>query len=63
MGFSENTEAIIRGMAEIRLEKKIMYATGFNNFSVMKISLGTHIINVDSLCPPLAVMKAKHIDT
>lgn len=29
----------------------------------MKISLGTHIINVDSLCPPLAVMKAKHIDT
>ena len=29
----------------------------------MKISLGTHIINVDSLWPPLAVMKAKHIDT
>ena len=27
----------------------------------MKISLGTHIINVDSSCPPLAVMKAKHI--
>ena len=26
----------------------------------MKISLRTHIINVDSLCPPLAVMKAKH---
>ena len=29
----------------------------------MKISLGTHIINVESLCPPLAVMKAKHINT